>query len=231
VAYSITTQNKRRSLLDRSQPRSSPSSVFQERNQCFTASFALAAGVSAAGFWVHSGGVCPASANDGNINLTQCALDSVFGAILSLLTAFSIRGIIVHGASSKRDDTARLPFNDTTIIEGYAITIRHVENDVIDLIPTGLGWTDYHLEATDLDTLDNYTSVYSVHDCGRKRITTDVAGGSVGLEKRASSYKAYYGWTDGDTSAFKSQAICKTKAAAKSGAEAIWNVSIPWRIR
>ncbi|KAH0218908.1 hypothetical protein KCV03_g6204, partial [Aureobasidium melanogenum] len=223
VAYSITTKGKKRSTAVSSSGRSK-SSPLEKRIKCHNPNFVLGTGVAATMFWYQSGGVCPLTANEGNINNAQCGLSITFGAVFALIGIFAASGLVNFGKRDLNGTVAPL-LEDLTILDGYAVSIRPVGSDLGHPYPAGLDWNNYSFEATNLDGSGaNLSSVFSIHSSGRRRLTMPLEEeeGS-GPNKRSSKYVAYYGWTDGDTEAFVNDHICKTKDASMPAAEAIWN--------
>ncbi|KAH0238405.1 hypothetical protein KCV06_g689, partial [Aureobasidium melanogenum] len=226
VAYSITTKGKKRSTAVSSSGRSK-SSPLEKRIKCHNPNFVLGTGVAATMFWYQSGGVCPLTANEGNINNAQCGLSITFGAVFALIGIFAASGLVNFGKRDLNGTVAPL-LEDLTILDGYAVSIRPVGSDLGHPYPAGLDWNNYSFEATNLDGSGaNLSSVFSIHSSGRRRLTMPLEEeeGS-GPNKRSSKYVAYYGWTDGDTEAFVNDHICKTKDASMPAAEAIWNLDL-----
>lgn len=222
MSYSITTTLHGK----RSEPETalmSPEKVAKraaDANPCYTAAFALTAGIAASHFWYNAAGTCPATASDDNINNAQCALASIFGVIFTFLTGFASYGTYRNPA---RRSVPAIGDPQTHLIDDYAMTFTRLEDKLAHPFPEDDGWTHYEVVGMHVAGRHNYTNVISFHRDGGGRVTHPLEDYDSDLQKRASQYTAYYGWTQGDVSTFTTLPVCQTRRAAAKAAEQLYN--------
>ena len=115
------------------------SSLSNDRISFHSPIFVLAAGVASAAFWVLAAGVCPLSANDRDINKTQCGISVTSALVFLLVGGLAAFGLMQFG---KRE------------IDGGMVSLLDgpdVKNEYnVSTEPAGVGLSDHY--PTDVDS-------------------------------------------------------------------------------
>lgn len=98
--------NEKRSVSLSSSDKPEPS-LSKDRTASHNPIFVLAAGVASAAFWVLAAGVCPCTANDGDINKTQCGIGVASGIVFLLVGELAAFGLIHFDKREIDGDMAR----------------------------------------------------------------------------------------------------------------------------
>ncbi|KEQ71612.1 hypothetical protein M436DRAFT_65103 [Aureobasidium namibiae CBS 147.97] len=99
--------------------------------------FVLATGVASAAFWVLAAGVCPLSANDRDVNKTQCGIGITFGLVFLLVGGLAAFGLI-H-SDKRKIDGGMAPFlDDSDVNNGYAVSTESDGASINEPHPTGV---------------------------------------------------------------------------------------------
>lgn len=145
-------------------------------------------------------GKCPATANEGDVNKTQCGLAATFAVLSAFFSIYQAQGLYRHGAPASRrikgrsldniDEILGLPKADTTILPGMSISMHTMEPHYD---AAGEAWHQYGWGGVDQETGDAHHAIIRLHPDGRSQAMSEAPQGDSGLSKRASA-NAYYSW-------------------------------------
>ena len=128
--------NKKHSVSLSSSEKPEPS-LSKDRIASHNPIFVLATGVASAAFWVLAAGVCPSTANDGDINKTQCGVGVTSGLVFLLVGGLAAFGLIHFDKREIDGDMARL-LDVPDSINGYTVSKQPAGADLGNPCSIGL---------------------------------------------------------------------------------------------
>jgi len=107
------------------------SSLSNDRISFHSPIFVLAAGVASAAFWVLAAGVCPLSANDRDINKTQCGISVTSALVFLLVGGLAAFGLIHSDKRELYGDMSSL-LDGPDVNNGYTVSNESAGADPSD---------------------------------------------------------------------------------------------------
>lgn len=163
----------------------------------------LQVGVASTATWIYmAAGKCPATANEDNVNNTQCGLAATYAVISGFFTVFQIQGLLRHGAPDARrikgrmpadiDQILGLPKANHTLIDGMHISMSTLEPYMDE---AGELWHHYSWQAMEAESGKTLQANIRLHPDGRSQAVSaaEDAHTEGGISKRATT-NAYYSW-------------------------------------